>query len=172
MLVHEYLTHVVMDKWPGAAHVAAAALAGALGGAAAAYALSNSFGSRHAPRAVVTNDASPAGGHYSQAVISNGMVRVSGLLPITPKGEKLAGESFEVQVKAVLANLKAILAAAGTSEKNLVSVRVYVTDVEKWGEFNRLYAEFLGTTKPARCVVPVPRLHFGLLLELEAVASL
>jgi 2-iminobutanoate/2-iminopropanoate deaminase len=160
-------------------HLAVSAVCGAAAGALTVY-LSGGWGGgtttrppRRRPRPIATPDASPAGGHYSQAVVANGQVAVSGLLPITPTGQQLAGESFEVQVKCVLRNLRAILVAAGTSEKKLVSCRVYVTDIARWGEFNRLYAEFLGNeTKPARCVVPVPVLHYGLLLELEAVASL
>ena len=154
-------------SYSAASHIAVSAFCGAAAGALTAYLF------RHQnPRPVVTADASPAGGHYSQAVVANGQVKVSGLLPIQPDGKKLADENFEVQVKCVLENLRAILAAAGTSEKKLISCRVYVTDVAKWGEFNKLYADFLGETKPARCVVPVPVLHFGLMLELEAVASL
>ena len=105
-----------------------------------------------------------------QAVVANGLVFVSGLLPITPSGEKLVNKPFAEQATAVFLNLREILTAAGTDTDHLVSVRVYITDIANWAEFNRLYALFCGEHRPARAVVPVPVLHFGLLLELEATA--
>jgi enamine deaminase RidA (YjgF/YER057c/UK114 family) len=52
----------------------------------------------------------------------------------------------------------------------LLQVRVYLTDIDQWGAFNTLYAEWAGAHRPARAVVPVPALHFGLMIEVEAVA--
>eukprot|EP00462_Mataza_sp_D1_P024328 CAMPEP_0175131398 /NCGR_PEP_ID=MMETSP0087-20121206/6520_1 /TAXON_ID=136419 /ORGANISM="Unknown Unknown, Strain D1" /LENGTH=426 /DNA_ID=CAMNT_0016413683 /DNA_START=39 /DNA_END=1319 /DNA_ORIENTATION=+ len=119
-----------------------------------------------------TSNASPAGGHYSQAVmhVPSSQVFVSGLLPITNDGTKLDSEPFDVQATCVLNNLEAILEEAGTSMDNLISCRVYITDLEMWGRFNEMYSERLGEHRPARVVVPVPQLHYGLQLEMEAVA--
>jgi reactive intermediate/imine deaminase len=113
--------------------------------------------------------ASP-GGHYSHAVVAGGLVFVSGQLPIDAAGRKLGDAPFEAQARQVLANLAAALQAAGTARERLVQVRVYVTDIGHWPAFNQLYAEWLGAHRPARAVVPVPQLHFGLLIEIEAVA--
>lgn len=110
------------------------------------------------------------GGHYSHAVAANGFVFVSGQLPIAPDGTKLNGETFEVQVVQVLANVARALAAAGSSIQRLVQVRVYVTDIALWPAFNAIYAHWLGAARPARAVVPVPELHFGFKIEIEAVA--
>ena len=145
------------------------ALAGAIAGGAAAYFL---LARRSKAEAIVTANASPAGGHYSQAIKHGELVFVSGLLPILPNGRKLTGAPFEEQAAAVLQNLDSIVAAAGSSLSKLVQVRVYITDIGNWGKFNELYAAALGTHKPARAVVPVPALHFGVLLEVEAIASL
>jgi 2-iminobutanoate/2-iminopropanoate deaminase len=109
-------------------------------------------------------------GHYSHAVRAGGLVFVAGLLPVTRDGRALAGEPFEVQATQVLANLDTVLAAAGSSRDALVQVRVYITDIATWAELNRLYASWIGNRRPARCVVPVPALHHGVLLEIEAVA--
>jgi 2-iminobutanoate/2-iminopropanoate deaminase len=109
-------------------------------------------------------------GHYSHAVRAGGLVFVAGLLPVGRDGRALAGEPFEVQVKQTLANLDAVLAAAGTSRSALAQVRVYITDIANWSQFNQLYAAWIGDRRPARCVVPVPTLHHGVLLEIEAVA--
>ena len=111
----------------------------------------------------------PPGGHYSHAVVANGFVFISGQLPITPAGEKLNQASFEDQAKQVLANVQTALEAAGSSVAQLVQVRVYVTDIEQWPAFNRIYQIWAGAAPPARAVVPVPLLHHGFLIEVEAV---
>jgi reactive intermediate/imine deaminase len=110
------------------------------------------------------------GGHYSHAVAAQGLLFISGQLPIAPDGRKLVDASFEEQVRQVLANVQACLEAAGSTVADLVQVRVYVDDMNNWPIFNTLYADWIGNNKPARAVVPTPPLHFGLKLEVEAVA--
>jgi reactive intermediate/imine deaminase len=110
------------------------------------------------------------GGHYSHAASANGFVFVSGQLPIAPDGTKLNDKPFEQQAQQVLDNVAAALKAAGSSVDGLTQVRVYVTDIGHWPSFNALYAKWTGNTRPARCVVPVPALHYGFLIEVEAVA--
>lgn len=112
----------------------------------------------------------PAGGHYSHAVKAGGFVFVSGELPIAPDGTRLNAEPFERQAQQVLDNVALALAAAGSSIDKLTQVRVYVTDIGHWPAFNALYAKWAGAAPPARCVVPVPQLHYGFLIEIEAVA--
>ena len=110
-------------------------------------------------------------GHYSHAVCANGFVFVAGQIPVTPTGEKLVDAPFETQVRQVLSNVDAVLAAAGTDRSRLVQVRVYVTDMEThWPAFDALYREWIGDLRPARAVVPVPTLHYGLAVEIEATA--
>jgi reactive intermediate/imine deaminase len=116
-----------------------------------------------------SNMAKP-GGHYSHAVVAQGLVFISGQLPIAPDGRKLVDASFEEQARQVLANVRSCLEAAGSTVADLVQVRVYVDDINNWPIFNTLYAEWIGSHKPARAVVPTPPLHFGLKLEVEAVA--
>ncbi|TCL00308.1 reactive intermediate/imine deaminase [Shimia isoporae] len=118
---------------------------------------------------IETEAAPAAGGHYSQAVRTNGQVWVSGVLPIPAKGLP-DGADFGAQTERVLAHLDAVLTAAGASKKDVVQVRVYVTSISHWPAFDRAYAAFFGEHKPARAVVPVPELHYGYALELEAVA--
>ena len=110
------------------------------------------------------------GGHYSHAVAAGGLVFVSGQLPIAPDGTKLADAAFEAQARQVLDNVAQALAAAGSSIDKLVQVRVYVTDIASWPEFNAIYAQWAGNARPARAVVPVPQLHYGFKIEVEAVA--
>jgi reactive intermediate/imine deaminase len=114
----------------------------------------------------------PPGGHYSHAAVAQGLVFVAGQLPITPAGVKLVDEPFEVQARQVLANVEGALRAAGSSVDRLVQVRVYIVDLQQWPAFNALYAQWTGAHRPARAVVPVPGLHHGLQIEVEAVAVL
>ena len=109
------------------------------------------------------------GGHYSHAVAAGGLVFVSGQLPIAPDGRKLNDAPFDEQAQQVLDNVAAALTAAGSSVGRLVQVRVYVTDIETWPAFNALYARWAGAARPARAVVPVPALHYGFKIEIEAV---
>jgi 2-iminobutanoate/2-iminopropanoate deaminase len=110
------------------------------------------------------------GGHYSHAVVAGGFVFVAGQLPIDAQGTKLVDARFAEQTQQVLTNVAAALRAAGSSPQRLVQVRVYITDIALWPEFNALYASWIGAHRPARAVVPVPQLHFGLKIEIEAVA--
>jgi len=109
------------------------------------------------------------GGHYSHAVKANGFVFVSGQLPIAPDGKRLADAPFEAQARQVLANVGAALSGAGSSVERLVQVRAYLTDIGDWAAFNTIYAEWAGSARPARCAVPVPALHYGFRIEVEAV---
>ena len=112
----------------------------------------------------------PPGGHYSHAVRAGGFVFISGQLPIAPDGRKLHDADFEAQATQVLANISAALESAGSSVDRLVQVRVYITDIELWPAFNALYAAWAGEARPARAVVPVPQLHYGFKVEVEATA--
>lgn len=115
-------------------------------------------------------DSAIPGGHYSHAVAAGGFVFVAGQLPIAPDGKKLADASFEEQTRQVLDNVARALAAAGSGIEKLTQVRVYVTDISLWPQFNTLYAAWAGAARPARAVVPVPVLHYGFKVEVEAVA--
>ena len=117
-------------------------------------------------------DAATPGGHYSHAVVAQGMVFVSGQLPIAPDGRKLSNAPFAEQAEQTLRNVEAALRAAGSGKGSLVQVRVYLSDIGHWAAFNELYARWIGNHRPARAVVPVPALHFGLLIEIEATAVL
>ena len=110
------------------------------------------------------------GGHYSHATVHGGLVYVSGQLPITPEGDKLVHASFAEQARQVLENVEAILKACGSGVDDLLQVRVYVDSIDNWPEFNAVYAAWAGASRPARAVVPVGELHFGLKVEVEAIA--
>ncbi|MBY8949578.1 RidA family protein [Pseudomonas sp. SH10-3B] len=117
-----------------------------------------------------STQAAPPGGHYSQAVAHGGVLYVSGQLPVRANGEHSAGQPFAVQASIALDNLVAILGEAGLGPRDLLKVTVYVVGIEHWPAFDQIYARYLGEHKPARAVVPVPVLHHGYLIEIEAVA--
>jgi enamine deaminase RidA (YjgF/YER057c/UK114 family) len=82
----------------------------------------------------------------------------------------LTDSSFADQAQQVLDNLEHALLAAGSAIDQLVQVRVYVDDIANWPEFNRIYTRWAGEARPSRAVVPTGPLHFGLKVEVEAVA--
>lgn len=111
-------------------------------------------------------------GHYSQAVIHNGLVYVSGQFSVNPEtGEKLFG-TMEEEARRVLQNIDKILQKAGSSKEKVLKVTIYINDLSKWGQVNKIYGEFFGDHYPARSIVTVPELHFGFKLEMEAIAAL
>lgn len=117
-----------------------------------------------------TPDAATPGGHYAQAVRHQGVLHVSGQLPVRADGSHSLDEPFEIQAAIALDNLLAILAAGGCCTDDLIKVTVYVAGVKHWPAFDRIYARYLGEHRPARAVVPVPELHHGYLIEIEALA--
>jgi 2-iminobutanoate/2-iminopropanoate deaminase len=123
-------------------------------------------------QAIYTPKAPEPAGHYSQAVIANGMVFVSGQLPIVPgSGEKISG-TIEDQTLQVLKNIEAITVAAGSNKSKIVKVTVYISDISLWGDVNNIYSGFFGVHKPARAMVPVRDLHYGFKIEMDAIAIL
>lgn len=113
--------------------------------------------------------AAPAG-HYSHLCIAAGFVHISGQLPLDASGRALSDRPFAEQARQVLTNLDGCLAQAGVTRESLVQVRVYVTDIAQWPEFNRVYAEWIGEHRPARAVAGVSQLHYGANVEVEALA--
>ena len=110
-------------------------------------------------------------GHYTPGIISNGMLYISGQLSIDPDTRKVPEGGIGAHARLALANVERVLKAAGLSRTDLVQCRVYVSDIDQWDSVNEVYTEFFGEHKPARIVVPVGKLHFGCLVEIEAIAE-
>lgn len=120
---------------------------------------------------VFTENAPMPLGHYSQAVRAGGFIHVSGQLPIKTGGQSASSQgTFDEQAHLVLRNLLAVLDAAGAAPSHVVKVTAYIVGVDYWASFNAAFAEAFGEARPARSVVPVPELHHGFLIELDAVA--
>ena len=123
-------------------------------------------------RSISTDQAPGPRGHYSQAIVHNGLVFTAGQLPIDPTTGSLAGESIEEQTQQVLENVATVLSAAGATLENVIKVTVYVPDMAFWSGVNEVYAKFFGDHKPARSVVPTRALHDDAKIEVDVVAAL
>jgi 2-iminobutanoate/2-iminopropanoate deaminase len=110
-------------------------------------------------------------GHYSHAIAAGSLLFISGQLPFSAQSPNSTGLAFDKQCYQVFNNIDQILKENELTRENLASVRVYINDLKRWPEFNALYAVWLGDHTPARAVVPVPELHYGAMLEIEAIAS-
>jgi 2-iminobutanoate/2-iminopropanoate deaminase len=124
-----------------------------------------------AVKAIESHDAPLARGHYSQAMVHGGIVYVAGQLPLVPGAPERKLATFEEQAAQVIDNVVAILEAAGSGADLILRATVYIADVAHWPAFNAIYAAKLGAHKPARTVVPVPHLHYGYLVEMDAIAA-
>ncbi len=122
-------------------------------------------------QAIETRDAPTAAGHYSQAIVHNGVVYVAGQLPIDPKSSDRTVGSIEQQTERTLRNVEAILVAAGSGLDQVLQMTIYVSDIELWGGVNTTYARIMGVHRPARAVVPVKDLHYGYQIEIQAIAA-
>jgi len=119
---------------------------------------------------ITTDNALKPAGHYSQAIEHNGTIYVSGQLAVDPKtGEKVFGSVAE-QTKVVLDNIELILKQAGSSKEKVLKMTVYIPEVKLWDDVNAIYSDFFGEHKPARVIVPTRELHFGLSVEIDAIA--
>lgn len=122
----------------------------------------------------VRSEAAPSPvGPYSQAVIHGNLVFVSGQIPLDPKTQRLVEGPIEVQAERVLANLGAVLEAAGSSLDRVVRTTVYLTDLELFPRVNEVYARhFRADPKPARSTIQAARLPLGVAVEIDAIATL
>lgn len=108
-------------------------------------------------------------GHYSPIIEHNGTLYISGQLPFKP-GTREMPEGITAQTYQVLENIKSLVEAAGSSKEQIIQMRLYIPDVEMWGEVNAVYSDFFCDHRPVRCVVPTRDLHYGALIEIEGIA--
>jgi 2-iminobutanoate/2-iminopropanoate deaminase len=110
-------------------------------------------------------------GHYSPAVVYNGLIFVSGQLAIVPEtGEERTG-SIEEQTEQCLLNVERALFAAGSDLRHVLKFTIFVSDESLWGAVNETYKRILGEHKPARAIIPVGRFRGDFLIEIEAIAA-
>jgi 2-iminobutanoate/2-iminopropanoate deaminase len=126
-----------------------------------------------AEKQAVRTEEAPApfqGAPYSQAIRAGGLVFVSGQVALTPGTSELAGSGVAEQTEQVLANLRAILEAAGSGLDRVVKTTVYLTNLDDFQAMNDVYRRHVGEVPPARATVEVSALPSGALVEIDAIA--
>jgi 2-iminobutanoate/2-iminopropanoate deaminase len=121
---------------------------------------------------IKTDKAPKAIGPYSQAIVTNGFVFVSGQIPIDPATGELNTGTIEDQSRQVLKNVAAVLEAAGSSLDNVVKAGVFLADMNDFARMNAVYAEFFKAPFPARAAVQAARLPKDVRIEIEVIAVL
>jgi 2-iminobutanoate/2-iminopropanoate deaminase len=128
-----------------------------------------------ADKTIVRTESAPApfqGAPYSQAIVANGFVFVSGQLALKPGETALSAGTIEEQTEQVFANLAAILAEAGSGLDKLVKTTVFLQNLGDFQGMNSVYTTHVGDRPPARSTVEVAKLPSGALVEIEAIALL
>lgn len=110
-------------------------------------------------------------GHYSPAVVHNGLIFVSGQLPMNHQTGEVETGAIELQTELALRNVEAILQAANSDLSHVLQMTIYISEMEDWAKVNEVYKKILGEHKPARAIVPVKDLHFGTKIEIQATAA-
>jgi len=119
-----------------------------------------------------TNKSPATKAPYSQAVIFDNMIFISGQVAINPKTKKMVKGGIEKEVEQALSNLKAILEEMGSSLSKVLKVSVFLTDIRQFDKVNTVYKKFFPFDPPARCCMGVSALPFGANVEIEAQAHL
>lgn len=122
--------------------------------------------------AITTPDAPAAIGPYSQAIKAGNLLFLSGQVPLDPRTGNLVDGGVEAQTRQVFSNIAAILAAAGATFDNVVSVGVFLADMNDFAAVNAVYAGYFSSPAPARATVQVARLPKDCLVEIQATAVL
>ena len=119
---------------------------------------------------IATKKAPEAIGPYSQAIEVNGMLFVSGQIPLIPETMKVVSDDVKEQTRTSLTNLQSIIEEAGYTLNDVVKVTVYLKDMKDFAPMNEVYAEFFTQNKPARATVEVARLPRDAKVEIDAIA--
>ncbi len=121
-------------------------------------------------KAIVTDQAPAAIGPYSQAIEADGWIFLSGQIPLDPHSGEIVAGGIEAQTRQVMANLKAVLAAAGIDFSAVVKTTIYLTDLANFAAVNAIYGEAFPAAPPARATVQVAALPKGVLVEIDGIA--
>lgn len=122
---------------------------------------------------VTTDESSPAFGPFSQAVIKDGFLYTSGLMPFLPGSGDLVSNDLEEQMHQCMRNMKAVLAAADMKLEDLVMVTIFTTDMQEFASLNQVYSSYFDgiSAYPSRAAVGIAALAKGARVELTAIAK-
>lgn len=121
---------------------------------------------------VNTENAPAAIGPYSQATIYNSQAFISGQLGLVPETGEFISADVQDQTRQALKNLKAILDTCGSSMSKVISVDIFLTDMNDFAKINEVYSDFFSNHKPARAAVEVSALPKGGLVEIKCIAAI
>jgi 2-iminobutanoate/2-iminopropanoate deaminase len=121
---------------------------------------------------IATENAPRAIGPYSQAVSHNGLLFLSGQIPLDPATGQLVEGDIAAQTGRVIENLKAVLEAAGSSLDQVLKTTVYLKDMGEFAKMNEVYGKYFPTASPARATVEVARLPRDVRVEIDAIAAI
>jgi 2-iminobutanoate/2-iminopropanoate deaminase len=122
-------------------------------------------------KTVATENAPKAIGPYSQAVIYNGLAYLSGQIPLDPATGELVPGGIAAETERVLENLKAVLAACGSSVDRVLKTTVYLTDMREFAAMNEVYGRYFPQAPPARATVQAARLPRDVRVEIDCIAA-
>ncbi|AHF79971.1 RidA family protein [Thermococcus paralvinellae] len=123
---------------------------------------------------IFTENAPKPIGPYSQAILVENpdkLLVISGQIPINPETGEIVKGDIREQARQAIENLIAILEAAGATVDDVIKVTVYLRDMKDFEDFNKVYEEYFGHSKPARAVIEVSDLPKGVKIEIEAIAA-
>ena len=118
-----------------------------------------------------TPNAPKAIGPYSQAILSNGFLFLSGQIPLDPESGQVVSPEIGPQTERVLDNIKAVLEGAGTSLDHVVKTTIFLADLADFAKVNEIYARYFPANPPARSTVQVARLPRDVRIEIEVIAE-
>ena len=123
-------------------------------------------------KTIISTDQAPSAvGPYSQAVEANGMLFISGQIPINPATGTIIGDEIQLQTEQVMENLGAILEEAGYSYADVVKCTCLLDDMNNFKAMNEVYARYFTNEQPARAAFGVVKLPLGVKIEIEAIAA-
>jgi 2-iminobutanoate/2-iminopropanoate deaminase len=122
-------------------------------------------------KAITASELPPPAGHYLHAMRAGGLLYLSGLLGVRLGKFDDSLPEVRAQAAAVLHRLDQVLAAAGLQSCHVARLGVYIIDAAHWSAVNAAYAAHFGSHRPARTILTCPGLHYGSLVEIDAIAS-
>lgn len=123
-------------------------------------------------KSINSTDAPAAIGPYSQAILSNGTLYVSGQLPVNPATGEMAQNDISANTKQVMENISAILKAAGMDFSNVAKTTIFLADMGDFAKVNEIYSSYFSSDFPARETVQVARLPKDARIEISVIATL
>ena len=123
-------------------------------------------------KALETDKAAIPGGPYSQAIIYNGIIYLSGQGPIDPQTNQVVHGTIEQETELSMENIRIILEEAGSSLSKVLQITAYLLNMREYGRFNEVYRRYFPEEPPARTCIQAARLPFDIRVEISAIARI